>query len=435
MIRGQPAGEVSPEGGHQFIVLSDSPALDGPDPLDSESMARCLERLVVASGTSTPFTVSIEAGWGAGKSTIMRRLRRRLEGGAPDQAGRALTDARTVWFNAWTAPEAQVLEGLVRSVLNELDDNIIRRAARKKSVLKGVGLVVSVAASLLGVGNVVDKIWARTSVDPKYRNELNDLVKAAMDEWLQKTTDRRGRMIVVFIDDLDRCTPTTVMQVFEAMKLYLDAPGFVFILGWDTEQVMRAVASERGADDRLPFRYVEKIVQFGFRVPRPSDEQLNALITAYCDAAGLTTQLLGDTHRQLLISTTNGNPRQLKRFLNRFILLHEFGSEGADAEVLILLLVLQSSYDGFYRLLSSIPGQSDAENPLFEFTDYLAARQALDRHDTVELRRVLSSRKYTAEDGNQQLESAFGAFERDLPKEYQLLATDREFWLSACCRG
>ena len=105
-----------PAGPGAFVVLSDSPSLDGDDPLEFEAMAGRLERIIVASRTSAPFTASIEAGWGAGKSTLMRRVQRRLEGKAPDQTQPA-TDARTVWFNAWTAPETQVLEGLVRSVL------------------------------------------------------------------------------------------------------------------------------------------------------------------------------------------------------------------------------------------------------------------------------------------------------------------------------
>ncbi len=124
-------------------------------------------------------------------------------------------------------------------------------------------------AGFLRVGNVVDRIWEQVSVDPKQRNELNDFVRDAMNAWLQKRSSSEGRLIVVFIDDLDRCSPATVLQVFEAMKLYLDAPGFVFILGWDTEQVLHAVAAEKGAEDRLPERYIQKIVQFGFRIRRP----------------------------------------------------------------------------------------------------------------------------------------------------------------------
>lgn len=407
----------------RFKILSDSPALDDSDPLESEAVARRLEELIVTSKDAAPFTVSIEAGWGAGKSTIMRRLERRFQGSAPDQENGPLTNARTVWFNAWTASEAQVLEGLVRSVLDELDNGILRRVARQKKLLRGFRLGGSAVAGLLGIGNIVDRIWTAASLDPKQRNELNDLVRSAMTDWRKKAETKRGRpMIVLFIDDLDRCTPATVMRVFEAMKLYLDAPGFVFVLGWDTEQVMRAVASERGSDDRLPYRYVEKIVQFGFRVPRPTDEQLAALTQAYCDDAGLTTDILSDRHRELLISTTNGNPRQLKRFLNRFILLHDFAIEGADAASLILLLVLQSSYDGFYRLLSNASGETDADNPLFEFTDYVAARQALDRRNLPELERVLKPRGYSED-----WPESFVAFERDLPQEYPLLATDRQF--------
>ena len=406
----------------RFTILSDSPALEGADPLDSEGTARRLEELIVASKDAAPFTVSIEAGWGAGKSTIMRRLERRFRGQAPDQTNGPLTNARTVWFNAWMASEAQVLEILVRSVLNELDGSILRRVARQKKLVRGVSIGASAVAGVLGFGNVVDRIWAATSLDPKQRNELNDLVRSAMSHWLDKARTTKGRMIVVFIDDLDRCSSATVLRVFEAMKLYLDAPGFVFVLGWDTEQVIRAVASERGTEDRLPYRYVEKIVQFGFRVPRPTDEQLSALTATYCDAAGLTTDILSKQHRELLMETTNGNPRQLKRFLNRFILLHEFAADGADPLPLILLLVLQSSYDGFYRHLSNAPGDTDPDNPLFEFGDYLAARQAFDHGNTPDLAKVLEPRGFSSVNPD-----SFAAFERDLSQEYPLLATDRQF--------
>jgi hypothetical protein len=406
-----------------FLVLSDSPAMDETDPLEFEAMAGRLERIIVASRTSAPFTVSIEAGWGAGKSTLMRRVQRRLEGKAPDQH-RAPTDARTVWFNAWTAPEAQVLEGLVRSVLDQLDSNLLRRIARKRKLLSGLGLGVSVAAGFFGLGNVVDRVWKKVSIDPKQRNELNEFVREAMKKWLAKSS-RDGRLIVVFIDDLDRCSSVTVLQVFEAMKLYLDAPGFVFVLGWDTEQVLRAVAAEKGRDDRLPQRYVEKIVQFGFRIPRPSEEQLTRLSDTLCEKAGLTESVLAQEHRELLINTTEGNPRQLKRFINRFILLHETVGATTDASVVIQLMVLQASYDGFLRLLANVPGDADEDNPLFEFGEYTAARQAQGRGQLDRVAEILTARGFVATE--ETAARQFEAFEQDLPAEYPSLVTDRQF--------
>jgi hypothetical protein len=218
----------------------------------------------------------------------MRRVQQRLEPPDAPRRVRAGVPVRTVWFNAWTAPEAQVLEGLVRSVLDKLDTNVLRRVARQRKVVRWFGFGASVVGGFLRITSVVDRIWAQVEADPKQRNELNDLVRQAMAEWMAKTDRPGDSLIVVFIDDLDRCTSATVLQVFEAVKLYLDAPGFVFVLGWDTEQVLRAVAAEKGAEDRLPQRYVEKIVQFGFRIPRPTPPQLGLLADSLCASAGLT---------------------------------------------------------------------------------------------------------------------------------------------------
>ena len=358
-----------------------------------------------------------------GKSTLMRRVQRRLEGKAPNQHSVGV-DARTVWFNVWAAPDGGALEGLIRSVLDQLDTNILRRVARRRKLIRGLRLGASVLAGFLRVGNVVDRIWEQVSVDPKQRNELNDFVRDAMNAWLQKRSSSEGRLIVVFIDDLDRCSPATVLQVFEAMKLYLDAPGFVFILGWDTEQVLRAVAAEKGAEDRLPERYIQKIVQFGFRIPRPPIEQLTRLATNLCEAAGLTTDVLGVDQRQLLLDATDGNPRQLKRFINRFILLQDSVGDDVDAAVVIQLMVLQASYDAFFRLLANVPGDDDDENPLFEFTAFAAARQAMSRGDKGRVQSILEQRGYVVGDD---VSGSLQAFTADLPAEYPQLVVDRPF--------
>lgn len=102
------------------------------------------------------------------------------------------------------------------------------------------------------------------------------------------------------VDDLDRCLPDKAVEMLEAIKLFLDVAGCVFVLALDDEVVERGIAhryrdylqlGDRGAESiayslkperydaftarastRLPpitgSEYLEKIIQVPFRLPR-----------------------------------------------------------------------------------------------------------------------------------------------------------------------
>ncbi|HEX7133097.1 MAG TPA: P-loop NTPase fold protein [Iamia sp.] len=407
------------EGGAGGSILADVPHLEASDPLNVEATARDLEQLILGSRSSAPFTVSIEGGWGTGKSTLMRRLRRRLEAQAPGQEGQTNAGVHTVWFNAWSADGTDVLNALIRSALEQIDPSVLRKLARKRHLVRGLGLVAAIVMGVLRIGNLVDRIWQSVESDPRLRNELNDFVRESMELWAQRDRRHDGHLIVVFVDDLDRCSSTTIIQVFEAMKVYLDAPGFVFVLGWDTERVTSTIVPAVGGDDLTADQYVEKIVQIGFRIPRPSDVEIEALTEECCRIAGLEADL-GPEHRTLLVETTGGNPRQIKRFINRYLLLRQRIGE-ADAKTLILLLVLQSSHDALYRLMTSGRGAADDDSDvLAEFARYVEVRRAHDRGDDDVLRELLVEEKLSTND----VEAGFAAYERLRPRSFPQLAFD-----------
>ena len=52
--------------------------------------------------------------------------------------------------------------------------------------------------------------------------------------------DKEARLIV-FVDDLDRCLPEKAVEVLEAIKLFLEVKGVVFVLGMDQEIVRRGI--------------------------------------------------------------------------------------------------------------------------------------------------------------------------------------------------
>jgi len=86
--------------------------------------------------------------------------------------------------------------------------------------------------------------------------------------------------IVVFIDDLDRCSPSKVAQVMEAVNLFLagDFDHCVFVLGMDTEMVAAALqAAHKDMIACLPpdagipvgWKFMDKFVQLPFLIPPP----------------------------------------------------------------------------------------------------------------------------------------------------------------------
>lgn len=101
--------------------------------------------------------------------------------------------------------------------------------------------------------------------------------------------DEEGYTLALFIDDLDRCSPTAVHKVVEALNVFFGQPDCrcLFILGMHKEMVATAleVAYKDIADkmknnsllaEQRPFgrRFLEKVVQFVLHVPRPREEQV-----------------------------------------------------------------------------------------------------------------------------------------------------------------
>jgi len=367
-------------GGKQFQVLGDQPYDKSGDPFGFGDLARDLKRLVLSSRESTPFAIGIEASWGRGKSSLMKQLERELgvkANGVPDSV-----EIRTVSFNAWTAEDEDVLEGLVKSVLQAMDKNILRRALRKRRFVSILKIPLLLVAGWLRVGALVNEAWEQLSVDAHTRNQVNDVVREAMNAWLEKSRRKTGnpsfdRLLVVFIDDLDRCSPESVLKVFEGLKLYLNVPGFVFVIGYDEVMISDAVADQKKYSATATGRnYIEKIVQIVFRIPHPSDEEVETLLGAFLDESR-TALLFDDPGRKLLIERNGRNPRRMKRFVNRFILDYQLdeASQDMEGQLLIKLLILETYFPEFIRLFTT----AEAKNPIQEFLDFAAASGALRR--------------------------------------------------------
>lgn len=328
--------------------------------------------IIISSEDSTPFTVGIQGDWGVGKTTVMRRIQGKLE------------DKRymTIWFNPWKYTEKEdVWKGLIRVVFDKIPHNLFR-----KIIVKWKDIAVIGGDRFLGrfgMGGAISEIKDTLNLDPRFINEfeniMEDLVRELLDNYKDKkrkknkekdNKDNRN-LLIIFIDDLDRCRPECSIRILEAIKLYLCVPQCVFVIGFNINIIEKGIKAVYGKDLEVDgSKYMEKIIQLPFRVPRPGKEEIKKY-TETCirniDAVDIFGEegKINSEYIDIIIQGADSNPRKIKRFLNSFVLLHDVKKKRFEKEKgekgekiyefrhkkLIYLLLVQLRWNNLFRLI------------------------------------------------------------------------------------
>src|SRR5207248_137810 len=125
------------------------------------------------------------------------------------------------------------------------------------------------------------------------RKDFEQLVKL-MKEWRQNPEHAAGRRpldrIVLYIDDLDRCSPRQVVDVLQAVHLLLAFELFVVVVGVDPRWLLRSLCShydellQGESADRpdgwhvTPEDYLEKILNIPLVLPTMASGSLESLV-------------------------------------------------------------------------------------------------------------------------------------------------------------
>lgn len=413
----------------EFSLLNDEP-VTGPeaDLLGTGRAAGELAKLLHDSRRQTPFTLAVDAGWGMGKSSLMRLVDAELRQG--------YQDVETVWYNAWTSTGADALEGLIKSVLMRFDRRVLRRAlnrlSERRTLITAVRATLTVALAPLGVAGLVDRFWQALSVDATARNAMRDALRDLATEWAEQAPHEPRRLLVVFVDDLDRCSEGTVLAVCEAVKVYLDVPGLVFVIGCDRS----ALGSSGLLRDLGPAgsAFMEKVFQTSYRLPVPGGDGIEGYVRSCAERSGLR-ELLDDDLVKLIADRSARNPRRIKRLINGFGLECSLNPVWAEfsSEAVIRTLLVQHLYPDFYRLL--VVGDGTYEHAAREFLEYRVARRVLSQWAQVDP----ESWRITVDsvtghglvephpEQREGWETVLARLEEDLPTEFPVLARDQNF--------
>ncbi|HXC51228.1 MAG TPA: P-loop NTPase fold protein [Candidatus Limnocylindrales bacterium] len=138
---------------------------------------------------------------------------------------------------------------------------------------------VSLLATMSRNSRVMD-YSEKLSFHYRFAREFHDTCRALQS--------RTGAGLVIFIDDLDRCSEEQVMRVLEAVNFLATAGDCFVILGIDRERVKVRVniAAKEDKDSSYAEKYLEKLFNMTIRVPEASVEATLALaIGALTDPA------------------------------------------------------------------------------------------------------------------------------------------------------
>ena len=379
----------------------------------------------------TPSTIGLYGDWGSGKSSLMKLAQDRIEELSKSKKKKDDDTPKTlcIEFNGWLFEGYEDTKtSLCGTILDTLADEkrfgpevaekakeLIKKIDFKKLIGKGVkfgldylltggigALTDLTLSSILNSlkdksGSIeskdIEEILAKFKTEGKTRTEI----KKFRDDFKQLLEDSKVENVVVFIDELDRCSPDTVLDVFEAMRLFLFVDGMSFIIGADERLIQYAIKTKYkevpGNNLDIGKEYLEKVIQYPVTIPQLnhaevnqylacllleptlSEEEFNKFLKVVHSIepdTELTVELLNEKEsgitekckvdmalaRQIspvLAPSINGNPRQCKRFLNtlamRLSLAKARGVE-LDKNILAKLMLAEYFNPEFFKAIT-----------------------------------------------------------------------------------
>lgn len=403
-------------------MWSDNEALD--DYIDFSPLVKAASS-IIDNPNLHPCSIGIFGNWGGGKSSLMQMLYAKYQG---------KDGILALHFNGWlfegyedakTVLMGQLIEEIAqRKTLTEEALEVAARLLQRIDWMKLAGSTAKHLAAFSVAGPMGNLAASATGnfKDFDYKQYLKDKQEEPSDQAKRQETLRAGlhsfhsdfdellaktdiKQIVVFIDDLDRCAPDTVIGTLEAIKLFLFSKKSVFIIGADERLIKYAVRKRfpelPGDRAEVGRDYLEKLIQFPIVIPPLNVAELTSFVNLlfvnlHCPTFPIR-KLLDHLQRErragklsdgfsiknaqsilkevdliltdelkeslqvsyqitpLLAKGLNGNPRQCKRFLNMLLMRQNVADQKGlvlQKRILGKLMLLEYCKPEFFRRFS-----------------------------------------------------------------------------------
>lgn len=274
--------------------------------------------MVINSAGNQPISIGVSGDWGAGKSSLSKMI---VESLRKNSSG---TKYIFIEFDAWLY---QGFDDAKMALLQKVSDCLFEEAKNDKKLLEKVkdfakrinllrmgkmlapvlgsamvGGVIGgpVGAIITAVGSIAksgfspnsDDLMALETAYQSLSPQLSGLLMERSEKSIpNEISEIRAQFsdiltalnskLVVVVDDLDRCLPSTSISTLEAIRLLLFMPNTAFIVAADEQMIRNAVKTHFG-DNNLPTdlvtSYFDKLIQVPIRVPRLGTNEVKAYL-------------------------------------------------------------------------------------------------------------------------------------------------------------
>ena len=395
-----------------------------------------------------PASIGVYGDWGSGKSSLIKMSMDELK-----------KDEGTVClkFNGWLFEGYEDAKtALMGSILDIIEEkrtltreaklcikglyNSIDKLKLLKGGLKfgadmflsgGIGTLLNIGLHNLkseDTSKIIDGMDIK-KIQESIQNELsNKEIRNSIKEF-QKSFEKllketKVKKLVIFVDELDRCSPNTILETLEAIRLFLFVGNVAFIIGADERHIAYAIQQKFKDIDGLQINigkeYLEKIIQYPIKIPRLNAKEMEFYITCLLIQKDLTNAefkeillflnskkvedffnfsldytLLANENSEVankvkesliiakqlgsvLASGLNGNPRQCKRFLNSLSMRLEMASYkgiALDRNILVKLMLLEYFKESLFKKLAEVKMEAEGSKSLEELESDMVSEE------------------------------------------------------------
>ncbi len=292
------------------------------DFLDYDYLVKILED-TVNDEKLLPSSIGVYGDWGSGKSSLMYMCKNSLA----KQKGTVC-----LLFNGWlfegyedakTAILGSILDGIAENrklsdkaklVLEGLYSSVDKFKLIKSGLKFGADIFLTGGIGTIAdvtIRNIINDASKKMpgldikKVSEEVKNQLNNKelrndIKKFRKEFANLLVKARINKLVIFIDELDRCNPNTILDTLEAMRLFLFTGRVSFVIGADERHISYAVKNKfreiEGIQIDIGKEYLEKLIQYPIRIPSLNDYEMEFYIMSLL----FQSKLLGEEFEKLL---------------------------------------------------------------------------------------------------------------------------------------